>query len=183
MTQDDKREKSQIVLFDLTPLKGRSNKYIPDAFVQIKEKKWNIELKTFDKNKGLCSTARNVTLEKIENWRKVTWLFSEYEKGGELTGNHWLVSGESMEPFFKEQETKILKGTKSYGGLEDWWELKDFAQSCGFNLEKLNKVEKILVKRGGLNDPRISRKKIEELGIKLEGKNLANSLREILLAE
>ena len=61
-TQDDARENEQIRLFGLTPLQGRSNKYIPDATLGRMESSTKIELKTSDIVKKQVSTARNVTL-------------------------------------------------------------------------------------------------------------------------
>ena len=48
VTQDDARENDQIRLFGLTPLQGRSNKYIPDATVVVGGIEHLIELKTSD---------------------------------------------------------------------------------------------------------------------------------------
>ena len=88
-TQDDARENAQIELFELTPLQGRSNKYIPDATLIVDGIEHMVELKTSDVVKKQVSTARNVTLPKLDEYRKVHWIFSQYQKtedGFEFTG-------------------------------------------------------------------------------------------------
>ena len=79
-TQDDERENMQVKLFDLAPLQGRSNKYIPDAILAEGDIEHFIELKTCDARRKQVSTARNVTLNKIKEWEKVWWVFSSYQK-------------------------------------------------------------------------------------------------------
>ena len=181
-TQDDGRENEQIRVFGLKALKGRSNKYIPDAELVTDRDVYTFELKTYDCDKQLISTARNVTMHKISEWRKVNWLFSEYCKtndGFYLTGEHYLCSPEDMEPWFQEQEKKILEGTDFYGGLEDWCELKSLAQDKGFCDMKLLRIENTLTKRAGLNDPRIPTSRIKKN--KLNPENPQESLLDALL--
>jgi len=180
-TQDDGRENEQIRVFGLTALKGRSNKYIPDAELVSDFNVYTFELKTYDKEKQLVSTARNVTMHKISEWRKVNWLFSEYSKtqdGFNLTGEHYLCFPEDMECWFQEQEKKILEGTDFYGGLKDWDELKLLAHKQGFCDTKLLRIENTLVKRAGLNDPRIPTSRIKKN--KLDPSNPKKSLRDAM---
>ncbi len=69
-TQDDGRENEQIRVFGLKALKGRSNKYIPDAERIADREIYTFELKTYDNDKQLVTTARNVKMHKRRERRK-----------------------------------------------------------------------------------------------------------------
>ena len=73
------------------------------------------------------------------------------------------------------QENKLLEGTKFYGGIKAWQELKALAQSNGFCSSKLQRLENTLTSRAGLNDPRISVKTIANR--KLNAQDPKGSLR------
>ena len=161
MVQDDTREEEQVRIFGLKAWpKKRSNTYIPDATIQINNEDYEIELKTYNVERGLVSTARNVTLNKIDSWKKVYWVFSEYEKstktsdGFRFTGNHYLGDKNMLKPWFDRQREKLLEGTKTYGGLRHWRQAK----------------------KGGLNDPSIPRSILTEHCIKLDSRDLQGSL-------
>ena len=182
-TQDDSREKKQIELFMLKELQGRSNKYIPDASVNIDGVEYFVELKSYDAERQQVSTARNVTMHKISLWREVMWVISEYKKtegGFEFTGEHHLCFPEDLDPWFKRQEEKLLHGTKTYGGLNDWYAVRQAGTTFGLSQELLERVENVLTKRGGLNDPKISAPKFKMAGHKLNNNNLAHSLRHLI---
>ena len=168
-TQDDARENAQIELFRLTPLQGRSNKYIPDATITIEGVTHQIELKTSDLAKKQVSTARNVTLPKLEEYKKVHWVFSQYkktQKGFEFTGEHYYAYGEDLEPWLFKQKQKLLWGTKTYAGLEHWEKVKE---ACQGKIDEavLTKLDNVLHKRAGLNDPRIGWKDVQKMCVKL----------------
>ena len=80
VTQDDARETEQVSLFELNHLAGRSNKYIPDATITVDDVVYNLELKTSDVASKQVSTGRNVTIPKLETYRNVSWIFSQYKK-------------------------------------------------------------------------------------------------------
>ena len=169
-TQDDARENAQIKLFGLTPLQGRSNKYIPDATVIIEGIEHQIELKTSDMFKKQVSTARNVTLPKLDEYRKVHWIFSQYrktEEGFEFTGEHYYAHGTQLEPWLERQKEKLLWGTKTYAGLEHWEQVKEV---CRDKIDEtiLEKLNNVLHKRAGLNDPKIGWKTVEKICVKLD---------------
>ena len=102
-TQDDSRENRQIEIFGLTPGKGRSNKYIPDASIKIKDRKCFIELKTSDIVKKAVSTARDFGLSKIEAWcDNDGFIISQYEKtdDGFTFTRHYFLTPNDLKPFF-----------------------------------------------------------------------------------
>jgi len=184
-TQDDARENAQIDLFELSPLQGRSNKYIPDATVEIEGVKHEIELKTSDIVKKQVSTARNVTLSKLDEYRSVHWVFSQYQKteeGFKFTGEHYYVHGEQLGPWLKKQKEKLLWGTKTYAGLEHWKQVKEVCQDK-IDEAILIKLDNVLRKRGGLNDPKIGWTTIEEFGTKIDMLRPAEHLRELIRME
>ena len=104
-TQDDKREKAQIELFDLVETKGRSNKYLHDATLNLNGRMYRIELKTSDTEKGVVSTSRVVKLEKLEEYENLWWIFSKYYKtdqvsrGFDFTGEHYVLHGTDLKPW------------------------------------------------------------------------------------
>ena len=184
VTQDDARENKQIELFGLTPLQGRSNKYIPDATIVVDKVEHKIELKTSDVVKKQVSTARNVTLPKLEEYKKVHWVFSQYEKtededGFKFTGQHYYFSGDRLEPWCSAQRDKLMWGTKTYAGLGHWEEI---AQVCKGRVDEsvMKRMDNVLRKRAGLNDPKISWKYVQEHGIKLDNNRLKDHLMELL---
>ena len=183
-TQDDERENMQVELFDLIPLAGRSNKYIPDAILANGEEEHFIELKTSDERRRQVSTARNVTLAKIDEWEKVWWVFSLYRKdskGKTSLIEHYLGDKDMLGEWFNQQRKKINEGTKTYGGLDSW------QKAYGILLEhmdntQLNKLDHTFRMRGmGLNDPKISWSYIERNCIKLDNDDLASDLRRLVL--
>lgn len=184
VTQDDARENDQISMFQLNALQGRSNKYIPDATVMVGGVLHNIELKTSDVKKRQVSTSRNVTLPKLEEYKKVWWIFSQFErttKGHVFTGEHFFAHGTDLIPWMEKQSKKILEGTPTYGGLNHW-------NQCLALLEgkvseaTLAKLDHSFHKKGcGLNDPKIGWADVEKYGIKLDSHRLAEHLRELIL--
>jgi len=183
VTQDDARENDQIRLFGLTPLQGRSNKYIPDATVVVGGIEHLIELKTSDIAKKQVSTARNVTLPKLEEWRKVWWVFSQYEKaegGHHFTGEHWIAHGEDLQPWFAKQEKKILDGTPTYGGLNHWNKCRQLLEGK-MNDDDLQRLDNSFHKKGcGLNDPKIGWSEVQKLCTRLDPQRPDEHLKEII---
>ena len=182
-TQDDARENEQIKMFELDPLQGRSNKYIPDATLEVGGEIHKVELKTSDVEKKQVSTARNVTLKKIEEYRRVWWVFSQYQKtqdGFEFTGEHYLAHGKDLEPWLEKQAHKISWGTKTYGGLEHWSQCKQLLESQ-ISPEVIDKLNNSFHKKGfGLNNPKISWRDVQDFGIKLDPRQPARHIREII---
>ena len=183
-TQDDARENAQIKLLKLTPLQGRSNKYIPDGTIEVDGVTEQVELKTSDVVKKQVSTARNVTLPKIDEWQKIWWVFSQYKKtsnGFEFTGEHYAAHGTDLAEWFDTQREKILGGTKSYGGLRTWEIAKELLQEYCETMHILNpgeptyiteemitKLDHSFHKSGcGLNNPQIGWRVVEKLCTKL----------------
>ncbi len=181
-TQDDARENKQIEIFELTPLQGRSNKYIPDATVIVNGVEHQVELKTSDIAKKQVSTARNVTLPKLDEYRKVHWVFSQYQKtedGFELTGEHYYAHGTQLEPWLIKQKEKLMWGTKTYAGLGHW---EQVVEVCRGQVDEaiLTKLGNVLHKRAGLNDPKIGWAKVKEMCVKIDGAHPARHLRELI---
>ena len=185
-TQDDTRENEQIKIFDLVPGPGRSNKYVHDATVVVGGKEHQIELKTSDAARKLVSTSRNVTLSKLDEWRGVWWIFSQYKKvdtglGFEFVkGEHYFAHGKDLEPFLAKVTSKIMKGTDFYGGLENWNQCKGLLEGQ-ISPKVIERLNNSFNKRGcGLNDPRINWKDVEEMCIPLDDSRLAEHLRELI---
>lgn len=179
-TQDDTRENMQIKLFNLDALSGRSNKYIPDATLEVKNKIHKIELKTCDVNRKQVSTARNVTLNKIEEWKKVLWIFSSYKKNeaGPILVEHYLGNSKMLNEWFEKQAEKIKNGTKTYAGLDLWTKASSILEEH-FDNSELEKLNNSYYRKGsGLNDPKISWSYIENNCIKLNLDDLENDLRK-----
>ena len=185
-TQDDTRENMQIEMFGLEPLQGRSNRYIPDARVAIEGVEHLIELKTADIRRKSVSTARNVTLAKIDEWEKVWWLFSLYEK--DIHGNvslieHYLGNKHMLRPWFNKQRASINEGSKKYGGLVSWEKAYDILKEH-MQKDELDRLNHSFQMRGvGLNDPKISWSFIQKHCIRLDSENLASSLRMAMVEE
>ena len=181
-TQDDARENAQIELFELTPLQGRSNKYIPDATIIVDGIEHMVELKTSDVVKKQVSTARNVTLPKLDEYRKVHWIFSQYQKtedGFVFTGEHYYAHGTQLEPWLQRQQEKLMWGTKTYAGLGHWEQVKE---ACQDKIDEaiLTRLDNVLRKRGGLNDPKIGWATIKKLAVKIDTSRPAQHLQELL---
>lgn len=181
-TQDDSRENAQIDLFDLTALAGRSNKYIPDATLTVGGREYNIELKTSDVRKKQVSTARNLTLNHIEHYKQVLWIFSQYQKtsdGFEFTGEHYFASGSDLEPWLEKQKDKLMWGTKTYAGLGHWEQVRSL---CEGQIEPtvLERLDNVLQKRAGLNDPRIGWAIVKRLCAKIDPARPRQHLRELI---
>lgn len=182
VTQDDTRENAQIKLFELAALKGRSNKYIPDATIIVDGIKHEIELKTSDVDKKKVSTARNVTLPKLDEYRKVHWVFSQYQKtedGFDFTGEHYYAHGTQLEPWLAKQKETLLWGTKTYAGLGHWEQVREV---CRGQVDEaiLTKLGNVLHKRAGLNDPPIMWSAVEKLGTKIDMLRPRQHLRELI---
>ncbi len=182
VTQDDARENAQIELFELKQLQGRSNKYIPDATIIVDGIKHEIELKTSDVDKKQVSTARNVTLPKLDEYRKVHWVFSQYQKtedGFDFTGEHYYAHGTQLEPWLAKQKEKLLGGTKTYAGLRHWEQVREV---CRGQVDEaiLTKLGNVLHKRAGLNDPKIMWSAVEKLGTKIDMLRPTQHLRELI---
>ena len=186
-TQDDARENAQIELLKLTPLQGRSNKYIPDGTIMVDGTPELVELKTSDVEKKQVSTARNVTLPKIEEWQKVWWVFSQYKKtsqGFEFTGNHYAAHGTELDEWFELQRKKILQGTKTYGGLDHWEKAKAILSEHNMPQETIERLNNSFHKKGcGLNDPKIGWRTIEKLCVKLNEANPHDHFADIIRAK
>lgn len=182
-TQDDARENAQIKLFQLKPLGGRSNKYIPDATIEVEDTLHEIELKTADIAKRQVSTSRNVTLGKLESYKEVWWIFSQYQKtyeGFEFTGEHYLAHGQDLIPWMEKQAHKINYGTKTYGGLVHWNQCKTLLEGK-VSSEVIAKLDNSFNKKGyGLNNPKISWKDVQTYGTKLDVTRLADHARELI---
>tara|TARA_R100001480_G_scaffold150204_1_gene150606 strand:+ start:155 stop:787 length:633 start_codon:yes stop_codon:yes gene_type:complete len=186
-TQDDKREKAQIELFDLLETKGRSNKYLHDATLNLNGRVYHIELKTSDTEKGVVSTSRVVNLEKLEEYENLWWIFSKYYKndqvsrGFDFTGEHYVLHGSALKPWLEKQRSRIQKGSTIYAGLDDWYHLKNNVQE-GFPQDVLNRLEYSFKKYGAsLNDPRINWSDVVKYGRKIDPERPVHHLREILL--
>ncbi len=185
-TQDDTRENMQIELFELEALQGRSNKYIPDARVAIEGVEHLVELKTADARRKSVSTARNVTLAKIDEWEKVWWLFSLYEK--DIHGNislieHYLGNKHMLRPWFNKQRTSINKGSKKYGGLASWEKAYNILKEH-MNKDELDRLNHSFHMKGvGLNDPKIPWSFIQKHCVRLNDENLASALRKAMVKE
>jgi len=183
VTQDDARENHQISIFQLDALQGRSNKYIPDATVMVDGILHNIELKTSDVKKRQVSTSRNVTLPKLEEYKKVWWIFSQFErttKGHVFTGEHYFMHGTDLIPWMEKQKRKILEGTPTYGGLNHWNQCLSLLEGK-VEAATLARLSNSFNKKGcGLNDPKIGWSDIERYGIKLDPRRLADHLRELI---
>ena len=183
VTQDDARETEQVSLFELNHLAGRSNKYIPDATITVDDVVYNLELKTSDVASKQVSTGRNVTIPKLETYRNVSWIFSQYKKleeGFEFTGEHYFLHGDQLDPWLIKQRDKILSGTKTYAGVSEW-------EDCKRLLKKkmpettLERLDNTFFKKGvGLNDPKISWTFIEKAGTKLDMNRPHDHVKEIL---
>ena len=184
-TQDDARENKQIELFGIAPSQGRTNKYIHDGTITVQDKIYPIELKTWDTKRRMVSTARNVTLKKIDEWKQVYWILSEYEKmpaGFKFTGEHYFMSAKQLKSWFDKQEKKILAGTKFYGGLNDWRNVKNILRENNVPNSTIDRLSNSFMNRVcGLNDPRIPWKYIKDHGTKINNNKLKDHVRELLL--
>ena len=171
-TQDDARENEQIEKFGLTPKKGRSNKYNPDAILTIGDFDFEVELKTSDIVKKQVSTARGVTINKINNWRNVpVWIFSQYEKPNRLTNEDYVLFPEQMEEFYQKIENKIYSGSKKLIGLNEWHEAREILIQGQVDNNLLEKLDYAMSHKGvALNDPKIRWSYITENGFKIKSK-------------
>ena len=177
-TQDDARENQQIKIFGLKARPGRSNKSTPDADLICETFECAVELKTSDIARKSVSTARGVTINKIDEGRKVPiWIFSQYEKPNQLTGEHYVLFPEQMEPLYKKLEDKIQKGTKTLAGLDDWKQARKILTAGKLNKSVLSKLDyAINHKAVALNDPKISWSYVAKNGTKIK---TAEELRKV----
>lgn len=183
VTQDDARETEQVSLFDLNHLAGRSNKYIPDATVKVDDIVYFLELKTSDVESRQVSTGRNVTIPKLDTYRNVSWIFSQYKKldtGFEFTGEHYFLHGDQLDPWFIKQRDKILSGTKTYAGVSEWEQCRGLLKKK-ITQETLERLDNTFFKKGvGLNDPKISWTFLENVGTKLDMSRPHDHVKELL---
>ena len=186
-TQDDSRENEQIKIFKLTPYKGRSNKYTPDAYVKIKGKKYDIELKTRDIKKSGVSTSREFSIQKIEEWKKNdAFIFSSYEKlpNGFIFHQHVFCTAKQLKPFFDKQEKKQNEGHAGRVGLKKYnEEYRHLLVKGGLDKPTLEKFDKTILQGTKLNDPKISWKDIINWGTMMDNKRLDAHLRELLVGK
>tara|TARA_R100001594_G_scaffold105525_1_gene140075 strand:- start:1009 stop:1641 length:633 start_codon:yes stop_codon:yes gene_type:complete len=182
-TQDDSRETSQVELFQLTHLPGRSNKYTPDATIEVGNNLYQVELKTSDVEKKMVSTSRLVTLSKLDEYRNLIWIFSQYkklDKGFEFTGEHYFLYGKQLDPWLEKQRVRILLGSKTYAGLDDWYRCKKVIKGL-ISEDTLERLDNTFTKHGcGLNDPRISWREVESFGTKIDITRPKEHIRELL---
>jgi hypothetical protein len=180
-TQDDRREKEQIQMFGLNSLQGRSNKYIPDATLEVQGREYEIELKTGDIERKSVSTSRNVTLKTLDRYSKLWWIFSEYQKettGFSFTGEHYILHGSQLQEWIDKQKVKLMTGTKAYAGINDWKLCKEILQDK-VDEDVLERIDKCF-RNNGLNDPKISWKYIETHGIKLHEQDMKQQIVDVI---
>ncbi|WP_293079187.1 hypothetical protein [Okeania sp. SIO3B5] len=79
--QDDSREKELIELFNLER-PANSTRSGTDAILTLNQLKIPFELKSTTKNS--VTTVRDFGPEHIKKWNRKHWLFSFYEKGGNI---------------------------------------------------------------------------------------------------
>ena len=159
-----KYEKQTIEQLGLKPYGRRSNKYRPDAF--IGEKEHFFEIKSCNLEKGKISTGRDVSHKKIDEWRKVHWIFSG-RVGGKIV-NHVLVVKENMEPIYKKFEEKINTDGKTYAGLNQKEMIAKSLRDSGVSEEQITKICNTYRRGTNLNDPRINWSEVEQLGTFVE---------------
>ena len=182
-TNDNEREGKQAKLFELKLRGGRSNKYTPDADIELGDQAYSFELKTLAHKGNGVSTARGVKQKKVDEWRGVSfWIFSEYEPPNELTGEHWILSASEMESFFVGVEEKLHVGSKTLAGLNDWAAAVAVLEGTGFDKELLKKLDYAFVDKGcALNDPKIPLHYVRENGTKIQRKeDLRRYLKKLL---
>ena len=184
LAQDDEREKEQIKIFGLTATSGRSNKYIHDAELVIDSQIFKIELKTSNVTKKQVSTCRSFDLKKIDIYKRVWWIFSQYQatQGGNiLNGIHYLAHGEDLTGWLEKQRAKIATGTKTYAGLDDWQNCKELIKES-IPASVLERLENCFMKKGcTLNDPKIPWSEVEKVGTKIDASRPAQHLRQLLV--
>ena len=182
-TQDDIRENKQLKLFNLKALAGRSNKYIPDGTLKINNRQVSVELKTCSIKRKQVSTTRDLSLKKLDEYEKVWWIFSQYEKtskGQVLTGEHYICHGTDLKPWLDKQRTKMREGTKDFAGLDVWDQILKHCEGK-ISKEDLDKAAKTYQRGTRLNDPSISwNKYVVELGSKIDSNNPSKHIREII---
>ena len=183
-TQDDSRENEQIRIFKLQPYKGRSNKYIPDAYVNIDDNKYDLELKTRDIKKSGVSTSRDFGKEKIEQWKKNDgFVFSSYEKKktGFVFHEHVFCTAGQLKPFFDKQEKKQQDGHAGRIGRQKYNEIIRPLLLKNEDAKKLiEKLDKTINQGTKINDPKISWKDIKKWGTILDNDRLPEHLLELL---
>ena len=78
MTQDDKREKELIGLFELQEPVPKTRGGL-DAHLEWSDERIEIEIKSCTNEQCTVSTARDVGGDHIARWRKLHWLFGFYD--------------------------------------------------------------------------------------------------------
>ena len=181
-TQDDIREQLQLESFGLTPIgKGRSNKYVPDATADGFDVQ--IELKSSDIEKGLISTCREFGLKKLSEYKKVVFIFSQYQKlnGRTQLLKHVFCTPEQLSPFFNKVESRIRNPSSrcKFGGLDEWETVKVHLLKSGFDGD-IDRIAQTFERGTRQNDPRIKWKDVESWGTVLDKSRLQEHLRELL---
>ncbi len=181
-TQDDVREQLQLESFGLTPIgKGRSNKYIPDATADGFDVQ--IELKSSDIEKGLISTCREFGLKKLSEYKKVVFIFSQYEKAEGKTKllKHVFCTPQQLSPFFDKVEARIRQPSERciFGGLNEWEEAKKHLLQSGF-CGNMSRLDNTFERGTRQNDPRIKWKDVEQWGTVLDASKPRQHLNELL---
>ncbi len=169
MTQDDSREKEQIEIFDLQKKSknNRGSKYLPDASITVDGKKYAIELKTGYKNS--FSTARGMSRDKIESWKKENdfYIFSKYEKTkkGFVFKRHVVCRNEHLQFFFDHVIDKVdVNGHAGKVGLDEYDSLVKPLLEGNLSKDLLNRVDKTIKVGTEYNDPKINIQKIVDHG-------------------
>jgi len=183
-TQDDIREQLQLESFGLKPIGiGRSNKYVPDATLDGFDVQ--IELKSSDVAKGQISTCREFGLKKLEQYRQVVFIFSQYQKSktGVKLLKHVFCTPDQLEPFFKKVENNIHRPSPRsiFGGLDEWKSIKEHLIQTGFCSDTdINRLSATFERGTRQNDPKIAWHEVETWGTVLDNKRLQEHLKEML---
>jgi hypothetical protein len=181
-TQDDVREQLQLESFGLRPYgKGRSNKYVPDATLDGFDVR--IELKSSDVTKGKISTCREFGLKKLEQYRQVVFIFSQYQKSktGVKLLKHVFCTPDQLEPFFEKVESNIRKPSPRsiFGGLDEWDTAKAYLECSGFTGD-IKRLANTFERGTRQNDPRLKWADAEAWGTVIDNDRLQDHLRELL---
>ena len=184
-TQDDARENEQIRLFGLNPYGGRSNKYIPDAWYESEGVRHDIEFKSTVLGRSQVSTCRGFGYNKIEEWKRVSgFIFSQYKQtdAGFMFLRHVFCTPEDLEPWFDEVRRRLWEGqSKGYSGYEIWSKVKQQLEESGTLTEvEMQRFQKSVERGTKLNDPRISWKRLDAMGVEIDTTRPAEHLRELI---
>ena len=113
----------------------RSNKYLPDATYN----EHFFEIKSCNLSIGKVSTGRDISHKKINDWRKVHWIFSGRE-GSKLI-KHILVTKDKMEVIYKDFEDRINNpNSKKYAGMNKIKIIEESLRNCGQSEEDIQRA-------------------------------------------